>query len=120
MSKAIIVGAGIAGIATAIRLAAKGYKVDVFEGNSYPGGKLSEFKIGNYRFDAGPSLFTMPQYVDELFELAGKNPKIYFKYEKLEEVCRYFWEDKTKLTAFADIEKFAQEIENQTTSKAFE
>jgi phytoene dehydrogenase-like protein len=39
---------------------------------SLSGGKLSTFKLGNYRFDAGPSLFTMPNFVDELFQLAGK------------------------------------------------
>ena len=74
MPKAIVIGAGIAGIGTAIRLAVQGYEVAVFETNSYRGGKLSEFQRGEYRFDAGPSLFTMPQYVDELFTLAGKNP----------------------------------------------
>ena len=67
--KVVIIGAGIAGIATAIRLTAKGYKVEVFEANDYPGGKLSAFSLEQYRFDAGPSLFTMPHYVDELFEL---------------------------------------------------
>ena len=83
--KALIIGAGIAGIATAIRLAVKGYNVEVFEANSYPGGKLSEFEQEGYRFDAGPSLFTMPQYVDGLFTLAGKKPADYFKYRKLED-----------------------------------
>lgn len=116
MSKAIVIGAGIAGIASAIRLAVKGFDVDVFEANSYPGGKLSEFQIKGYRFDTGPSLFTMPQYVDELFKLAGKKPTAYFEYQKLEEVCRYFWEDQTRLTAFADIEKFALEIAKNTKS----
>ena len=67
--KVIIVGSGIAGIATSIRLAKKGYEVTVFEANAYPGGKLSAFNLGAYRFDAGPSLFTMPQFVEELFEL---------------------------------------------------
>ncbi|RYD72607.1 MAG: FAD-dependent oxidoreductase, partial [Sphingobacteriales bacterium] len=93
MRKAIIIGSGIAGIATAIRLAVKGYAVMVFESNSYPGGKLTEINIDGFRFDAGPSLFTMPQYVDELFTLAGKNPRDYFRYEKLEEICKYFYED---------------------------
>nr|MBC7613787.1 phytoene desaturase [Pseudopedobacter sp.] len=120
MPKAIIVGAGIAGIASAIRLAIKGYQVDVFESNLYPGGKLSEFQIESYRFDAGPSLFTMPQYVDELFALAEKNPLDYFEYQKLEEVCRYFWEDKTTLIAFADVEKFAKQIEANTNSTTTE
>ncbi len=116
MPKAIIIGAGIAGIATAIRLAVDNYDVSVFEANDYPGGKLSYFEQDGYRFDEGPSLFTMPQYVDELFKLAGKKPSDYFEYEKLEEVCRYFWEDKTHLTAYADIDKFAKEIENNTKS----
>ena len=89
MPKAIIIGAGIAGIGTAIRLAVKGYEVEIFEANSYAGGKLSSFTQGEYRFDAGPSLFTMPQYVDELFLLAGKNVKDYFTYQKLDEV-HYF------------------------------
>lgn len=115
--KAFIIGAGIAGIATAIRLAVKGYAVEVFEANSYPGGKLTEFEKDGYRFDAGPSLFTMPQYVDELFDLAGKNPKDYFNYQKLDVVCQYFYEDGTQLTAYADVEKFATEI-NQKTGEA--
>ena len=72
--KAIVIGAGIAGIATAIRFAVKGFDVEIFEANAYPGGKLAEINLQGFRFDAGPSLFTMPQYVDELFELAGKNP----------------------------------------------
>jgi phytoene dehydrogenase-like protein len=41
-------------------LAAKGHEVTVFEANAYPGGKLSAFDQEGYRFDAGPSLFTMP------------------------------------------------------------
>ncbi|AFK03793.1 phytoene desaturase [Emticicia oligotrophica DSM 17448] len=109
--KAAIIGAGIGGIATAIRLANKGYSVEVFEANDYAGGKLSEFQQGEYRFDAGPSLFTMPQFVTELFELSGKNPENYFQYFKLPEVCKYFWDDGTRLSVSADIEAFAQEAE---------
>lgn len=108
-----IVGAGIGGLATAVRLAVKGHKVTVFEANSYPGGKLSEIKVGSYRFDAGPSLFTMPHFVEELFALAGKNPKDNFEFEKLTEVCRYFWEDQTRLTASADVQTFANEVETK-------
>ncbi|MBB6108104.1 phytoene desaturase [Mucilaginibacter lappiensis] len=114
VKKALIIGAGIAGIATAIRLAVKGYRVDVFEGNSHPGGKLSEFEQEDFRFDAGPSLFTMPQYVDELFILAGKNPADFFNYQQLDVVCRYFYEDGTILSAYADEEQFAAEVNQQT------
>lgn len=114
MAKALIIGSGIAGIATAIRLAVQGYHVEVFEANSYPGGKLSEFEQSGFRFDAGPSLFTMPQYVDELFTLAGKAPKDFFNYKKLDKVCRYFYEDGTQLNAYADTAQFAAEVNNVT------
>lgn len=105
--KIVVVGAGIAGIATAVRLAHQGHEVDVFEANSYPGGKLSVFTNGGFRFDAGPSLFTLPHLVDELFELVGKQPKDFFNYKKKEVACRYFWDDGTDLTAWADADKFA-------------
>ncbi|WP_293312572.1 1-hydroxycarotenoid 3,4-desaturase CrtD [Pedobacter sp. UBA5917] len=119
-SKAIVIGAGIAGIASAIRCAVKGYEVDVFEAHSKPGGKLGEIKVNGFRFDAGPSLFTMPQYVDELFKIAGKNPEDYFSYTKLNEICRYFYEDGLKLKATADLNNFAKEIEEKTNSTAAE
>src|ERR1700744_2558862 len=112
--KTVIIGAGIAGIATAIRLAVKGYQVEVFEANNYAGGKIAEFEQDGFRFDAGPSLFTMPQYVDEIFELAGKKPSEYFNYQKLDIICKYFYEDGSRLTAYADEEKFINEVEKLT------
>ena len=75
MKKAIVIGAGIGGLATSIRLAKKGYHVSVFEKNDYPGGKLSTFNLGKYRFDAGPSLFTMPHFVTDLFTSSRGNTK---------------------------------------------
>ena len=116
--QAIVIGAGIAGIASAVRLALKGYSVKVFEANSYPGGKLSEFEAAGYRFDAGPSLFTMPQYVDELFDLAGKDPRDYFQYRRLDRLCAYFYEDGTLINAWSDPEKFADEIAAKTADPA--
>ncbi len=118
MAKVIVIGAGIAGIASAIRQAVKGHEVAIYEANAYPGGKLSEFRSGDFRFDAGPSLFTMPQYVDELFSLAGKNPKDEFTYEKLETVCRYFYEDGTRINAWANRDKLAKEIALKTKDPA--
>ena len=116
--KVIIIGAGIAGLATAIRLAVKGYEVEVFEANSYLGGKLSEFEKDGFRFDAGPSLLTMPQYIDELFKLAGKEASTYFCYQKLDVVCQYFYEDGTHITAYADEDKLASEITKATGEPA--
>jgi phytoene desaturase len=112
--KIAIIGAGIAGIATAVRLASDGHEVEVFENNPFAGGKLSEFKLGEYRFDFGPSLFTMPQYVDELFAYAGEKPKDYFRYSQTDIVCNYFWEDGTRLSGFANPNDFANEAAAKT------
>lgn len=106
---AIIIGAGIAGLAASVRLRLKGYDVLVIEANGYPGGKLTVFEQNGYRFDAGPSLFTMPHYVDELFQLAGFEPGNMFSYLRKDESCRYFWDDGTKLIAHADSHAFATE-----------
>lgn len=110
MKTAIVIGSGIAGIASAIRLSQKGFKTIILEKNNYPGGKLSEIKLGNYRFDAGPSLFTLPNLVTELFELCNKNPGDYFTYEKCDITCNYFFDDKTKLSFYSDKNKLAEEI----------
>lgn len=103
----IIIGAGIAGLAAAVRLAVAGHQVEVFEANDGPGGKLSQFSLGDYRFDFGPSLFTMPQYVDELFRLAGEEPTEHFNYVRLLEVCHYWWSDGTRFSAPGDTEQLA-------------
>lgn len=103
-----VVGAGIAGLAAAIRLQASGNEVSVFESNSYPGGKLTAFTAEGYRFDMGPSLFTMPQYIEELFMLANKPMHSYFSYKRKDIICNYFFEDGTTFSAEADIAKFAK------------
>ena len=77
-----IIGSGVSGLSASIRLSNLGYEVYVFEANEYPGGKLTSFKLGKYRFDAGPPLFTMPEYVDELFYLFNENPRDFFNYKK--------------------------------------
>ncbi len=112
-TKTIIIGSGIAGLAASIRLVLKGHQVEVFESNPYPGGKLSEIRLQGYRFDAGPSLFTLPEQVEELFRLSGKNPAEHFDYKKLEATCNYFWEDGKTLKAWSDVSDFANEVEQQ-------
>lgn len=112
--KAIVIGSGIGGIATAIRLRSKGYKVKVFEKNSYPGGKLTEIRKNNFRFDAGPSLFTQPENVDELFQICGKNPRDYFNYTELDTVGRYFYEDGTTFCVTSDVIETAKNISEKT------
>jgi len=110
LKKAIIIGSGIGGIATALRLRSMNYDVTVFENNNYPGGKLASFDLGPYRFDAGPSLLTMPHFIDELFVLFKENPRDYFNYKKKDISCKYFWDDGTKLNAYSEKSKFINEI----------
>ena len=109
MAKAIIIGSGIAGIASALRLRQKGYDVVVFEANAYAGGKLHAFDRQGYRFDFGPSLFTMPHLVDELFELYGVDPKTRFEYIRKDQVCNYFWDDGTTFSVAADENTFVEQ-----------
>jgi phytoene desaturase len=108
--KALVIGAGIGGIAVSVRLALKGFEVEVFEANPYAGGKLSEFWLEGYRYDAGPSLFTLPENVEEIFLLAGRKPSDYFRYQALDPITKYFWDDGTRLYAYAQKEKFAEEV----------
>jgi phytoene desaturase len=107
-----IIGAGIAGIAAAVRLAVAGHPVTVFEAGPTFGGKIQQLTVpGGYRFDAGPSLFTLPQLVDDLFRLAHREPADYFRYERLDPITNYFFADGTRLTAWADESRFAAEVE---------
>ncbi len=115
--RAIIIGAGVAGLATAIRLAVEQFDVTVFEKNSFPGGKLSHFNLGDYQFDAGPSLFTQPQNIAELFELAGESAAEYFEFEKVPSSCKYFFENGTVVNAYADATAFAEEMKTKTGEK---
>lgn len=112
-----VIGAGVSGLGAAIRMRNKGYKVTVFEANSFPGGKCSTESKDGYRFDMGPSVFTMPQYVDELFILSGKNPRDHFNYIPLNPVYKYFFEDGSTLDAYHGKEKFAEHLAQKTKDK---
>lgn len=111
--KAIVVGAGIAGIATAIRLAVKGFDVEIHEKNSVAGGKMYLIEKDGYTFDAGPSLFTQPVNLEELFSLAGEDINAYFKYSALPLACRYFFETGKLVNAYTSRDAFADEMEKQ-------
>jgi phytoene desaturase len=116
--KAIIIGAGVAGLACAIRLAVQGFEVQVFEKNKYPGGKLYVFEKDGYRFDTGPSLFVQPQNIEELFALAGENIHDHLHYKPVETACKYFYEDGTIINAYTNAKKFAKEVEQKTGEPA--
>ncbi len=72
-SRAIIIGSGLGGLAAAIRLAARGYAVTVFEKLDQPGGRARVFRQDGFTFDAGPTIVTAPFLLEELWRLAGHN-----------------------------------------------
>lgn len=115
--KVIIIGAGIAGLSSAVRMACRGHEVHIFEASDRVGGKLHEFYLEDYRFDAGPSLFTMPQYVTELFKISNLKAEDYFKYLKLDTICNYFWEDGTRCATYSDKDKTIEELSKNLNEK---
>jgi len=111
--KVIIIGSGIGGIATAIRLAIQGFDVSVYEKNPFPGGKLTAFEKNSYHFDAGPSLFTQPENIEELFALSNEPIENYFTYKPIEIACKYFFPNGKIVNAYTDPNKFAEELHNE-------
>lgn len=69
---AIVVGSGFGGLAAAVRLGARGYRVTVLEKLEQAGGRASVFRQDGFAFDAGPTIITLPFLFEELWELAGK------------------------------------------------
>ncbi|UEG50542.1 phytoene desaturase [Ferruginibacter lapsinanis] len=111
--RAIIIGSGIGGMATAIRLAVMGFEVIVYEKNNCPGGKLTAFEKDGFKFDAGPSLFTQPQNIEELFVLAGEPIEKYFTYKPVDIACKYFYENGKVINAYTNADKFARELQEK-------
>lgn len=101
------------GLATAIRLAAAGHSVTIFEKNERVGGKLNLLEEGGFRWDTGPSLITMPFVYHELFACAGRKLEDYVEFVPVEPVCRYFYPDagRTVFDASDSVAKMTAEIE---------
>lgn len=109
--KVIIIGAGIGGLASASLLANQGYDVTVFEKNSSPGGKMTQFVVDGYRFDTGPSLLTMPFILQKLFKTCGDDIYNYLSISELNPLCRYFFSDDTIFDSYSDPHKSIRQIE---------
>lgn len=71
--KAIVIGAGVGGLAAAMRLGAKGYSVTVIDRLDMPGGRGSSITQGGHRFDLGPTIVTVPQGLRELWATCGRD-----------------------------------------------
>lgn len=111
-----VVGAGIGGLAAAAILAKDGYEVEVYERLPYAGGKAASLAIGGYRFDTGPSLFTMPWVFRDFFSRLGERMEDRLRPIALEPICEYFYPDGSRLSAYGDEACFGAELAAKTSS----
>lgn len=111
LKHAVVIGAGIGGLASASLLAARGYTVDVHEQNERPGGKMQQFISGGYRFDTGPSLLTMPFILEKLFADCGEDLAEHLTLTDLSPLCRYFYRDGVRFDNYSDRVKTVAEIQ---------
>ena len=113
---AIVVGSGFGGIASALRLKALGYNVEIYERLSKLGGRARVFKRLGYTFDAGPTVITAPFLFDELFDLFGKKREDYVKFVKLEPWYRFYFSTCGSVFDYCDdLKKTEKEISKFNT-----
>ena len=92
-----VIGSGFGGLSAAIRLQAAGVSTVLFEAKDKPGGRAYVYEDSGYVFDAGPTVITAPQAIDELFELAGKRREDYVEFLPVTPFYRLIWDDGTEL-----------------------
>ena len=109
--KIIVVGAGVGGLATAIRLQSKGYEVEIFEKEEMVGGKMHQIKGNGFTFDLGPTIVMMPEIYNEIFEIAGKDPKDYIPMESLDPIYSLTFHTGERVTASTDLVKLTEFLE---------
>jgi len=118
----IVIGSGFGGIATALRLKAKGHKVTLIEKHPDLGGRARVFRKNGFIFDGGPTVITAPYLINELFELFQKDPKDYFKLSPLKIWYQFIFEDKSKFNYSGDEIEMKNQIEklNKEDVKGYE
>lgn len=109
--RVIVIGAGIGGLSAAIRLAAAGRDVHVFEQSNRPGGKMHMIELDGFRWDTGPSVITMRHVFEDLFRAAGRNLSDYLTLDPVEPLTRYFYPDGVVFKASSDLAEMARQIE---------
>jgi phytoene desaturase len=107
---AVVIGAGFAGIATALRLRALGYQVTLLERLDSLGGRAQVFERGGYRHDAGPTVITAPFLFDELFELFDEKIEEHLEFVPLDPFYRFHFADGSQFDYCASIEDTLTEI----------
>ena len=101
-NRVVVIGGGVGGLATAIRLLAAGYSVTVLERAQTPGGKMRQVEVGGLPFDGGPSVLTLPWVLDELCQVAGVRRSDVIELAPLDPLCRHFFADGTQLDLYND------------------
>ena len=109
-AKAIVIGAGLGGIAAALRLRKRGYDVTLLEKQDQLGGRAGVYHRNGYTFDAGPTVVTAPFLFDELFELFGKKREDYVKFVPLYPWYRIVFADGTHFDYGGTLEQTLEEI----------
>ena len=108
---AIVIGAGIGGIATAARLAKNGYQVTVLEKNETPGGRCNQIVQDGHRFDIGPTLFLMPEVWEETFASLGENMSDYLDLRRIDPTYKVHFDDGLQLQLTSNIGEMQTQLE---------
>ena len=106
----VIIGAGPGGLASAMLLAQRGFKVQVFEKQDVIGGRNAEVRLGDYRFDLGPTFLMMKFLLDELFAEGGRRSSDYLQFKKLDPMYELRFYGKS-MFVHSDPRAMKQEIE---------
>jgi phytoene desaturase len=106
----VIVGAGLGGLACALRLASTGRDVTVVEREARPGGRAGRLSLRGYEFDTGPTVLTMPEILAETFAAAGEDMADWLTLDRLDPAYRAFFPDGSSLDVIADSARMADEI----------
>jgi diapolycopene oxygenase len=99
-----IIGGGLAGLASACTLAARGYQVTLFERNSWLGGKAALWQDAGFRFDMGPTIVTLPSVLRRIFSEADRQLDDHLKLVPLDPQWRCFYHDHTTLDLHANLQ----------------
>jgi phytoene desaturase len=92
--KIIVIGSGFGGLGAAVRLAARGYQVELFEKRDKLGGRAYVYEQNGYTFDGGPTIVTAPFMFDDIWELAGRKREDYFEMVECQPYYRIFDSDR--------------------------
>jgi 1-hydroxycarotenoid 3,4-desaturase len=106
----VVIGAGVAGLACALELAARGIPTVVLESSDRPGGKMARSILGPQAFDAGPTVLTMRWVFEELFAQAGESFAEHVPVQAARILARHRWPDGARLDLHADPAESAGEI----------